>query len=368
MRLFLQTLLLAIAVLAWVPGVSAQDQSVFQVKDVAVDVTARSASDARTVAILQGERMAFSRLFRKLVAEEDWALEPTLANEDLTALVQGFDVSDERSSSTRYLANLNVTFDAEKIRSYLGSLGVSFAETRTRPTLILPLLTYAGTDVLWGSQNTWMQAWRDYPLSASLINYHLPENSAADWTTLSPRHLHAKRTDRVNAAMARYDVSDVILAHAELKRAALPGSASLNISISRGQALSPLFELLVSQQPGEDVAQMMHRAIERIDATLSEAWKSRVLIQYGSQQHIEAHVAVEDFTSWRAMVAKLETIPQIRDLSVDSLGFDTAQLSFDFYGGIEQLRVAMEEQGLTLREESEGAWRIAEVVREEGEQ
>ena len=77
------------------------DQGVFSVSGVAVDVSAQSASAARTIAHQDGQREAFKRLFQKLVAEEDWAFQPTLANEDLAPLIRGFDVKNERSSLTR---------------------------------------------------------------------------------------------------------------------------------------------------------------------------------------------------------------------------------------------------------------------------
>ena len=106
-------------------GLQAQENSVFFVSGVEVDVTAASARDARNIALLDGQRAAFSQLYRKLVAEEDWAYEPTLANDQLAPLVQGFDVHDERSSATRYSATLDVKLDADRTREILGGLAVS---------------------------------------------------------------------------------------------------------------------------------------------------------------------------------------------------------------------------------------------------
>lgn len=347
MRIFkLLTVLFAIAL---AQPAHAQDDSVFFVSNIEVDVTAASASDARNIALLDGQRAAFSRLYRKLVAEEDWAYQPTLANDQLAPLVQGFDVHDERSSETRYIATLDVKFDGDRVREILGGLGVSYAETRTKETLILPLLSMAGTDILWGMQNIWLDAWRGYPTGASLIHYVLPNNDLKDQRLLSARHLISLRPDRVDAHLNAYELGDVITVHAKVHRAGLVGSTALNIKAYRGAAMVPLFEIFVSQQNGESLDEVLRRAVGRVDATLSEAWKSRVLIQYGSQEHMQAFVKVDDFEAWRGIIQSLGNIAQIRGLNVDSLAFEQARLSFDYYGGIEQLRIALGEQGLDLR-------------------
>jgi hypothetical protein len=282
-----------------------------------------------------------------------------LANDQLAPLVQGFDVHDERSSETRYIATLDVSFNAERTREILGGLGVSYAETRTKETLILPLLSMAGADILWGRQNIWLDAWNAYPTGASLIHYVLPRNDLKDQRLLSPRHLRALRPDRVSSHLNSYELEDVIIAHADVHRAGLTGATSLNVKTYRGAAMVPLFEIFVSQQNGESLEDLLKRAVERVDSTLSEAWKGKVLIQYGSQDHMKAIVQVGDFETWRGIIQSLDNIAQIRSLNVESLAFEEARLSFDYYGGLEQLRVALGEQGLFLLTRPDDTFEIA---------
>jgi len=343
----------------WGNALQAQENNVFFVSGVEVDVTAASARDARNIALTNGQREAFSQLYRKVVAEEDWAYEPTLANDQLAPLVQGFDVHNERSSDTRYIATLDVSFNADRTREILGGLGVSYAETRTKETLILPLLSLAGTDILWGSQNIWLDAWKAYPTGASLIHYVLPKNDLKDQRLLSPRHLLALRPDRISAHLSSYELEDVIIAHANVRRAGLTGTTSLNVKTYRGAAMVPLFEIFVSQQNGESLDDLLKRTVDRIDSTLSEAWKAKVLIQYGSQDHMSAVVQVRDFEAWRAIIQSLDNIAQIRSLNIESLAFEEARLSFDYYGGLEQLRVALGEQGLFLLTRPDNGYEIA---------
>ncbi|MGD8326769.1 MAG: DUF2066 domain-containing protein [Sphingomonadales bacterium] len=359
------TIILTAIFLAALPSLAqTPDQNVFSVSGVKVDVSAGSASDARNIALIDGQREAFSKLYRKLVAEEDWAYEPTLANDQLTPLIQSFEVRDERTSDTRYIATLDVSFDPENMRELLGGLRVSFAETRTKPTLVLPLLTMAGTDILWGQQNIWLDAWRAFPTGASLIHYIIPNNDLNDQRLLSPRHLLSLRPDRIKAHLDAYETSEVLVVHAKLQRAGLTGSTSLNVKTYRGVTMAPLFEILVTQQKGEDLAALLNRAVSRIDSTLSEAWKAKVLIQYGSQENMQVHVDISDYEDWRDIFSRLEAITQIRSLNVESLAFDQARLSFDYYGGIEQLQVALGEQSLALVSGQDGSYEIKRAVEE----
>lgn len=336
----------------------APDQNVFSVADIKVDVSAGSASDARNIALMDGQREAFSKLYRKLVAEEDWAYEPTLANDQLTPLIQSFEVRDERTSDTRYIATLDVSFDPQNMRELLGGLRVSFAETRTKPTLVLPLLTMAGTDILWGQQNVWMDAWRAFPTGASLINYTIPHNDLNDQRLLSPRHLLSLRPDRIKAHLDAYKINDVLIAHADLRHTGLTGSTALRVKAYRGATMAPLFEILVTQQKDEDLEALLGHAVIRIDSILSEAWKGKVLIQYGSQEQMNARVEISNYDDWRDIFQRLESISQIRALNIDSLAYDHARLSFEYYGGIEQLQVALGEKDLRLVPNENGSYEI----------
>ncbi|RME65405.1 MAG: DUF2066 domain-containing protein, partial [Alphaproteobacteria bacterium] len=234
--------MLALLALAALPAASQQqrEESLFTIDNIMVDVTARSATEARQLAMAQAHRMGFERLFAKLVAEEDQALMPALGDDEIAALVQAVDVVDERTAPTRYLATLAVVFDVAAVRQLLGALNVSFAETRSRPMLVLPVLRHGGADCLWGESNFWLARWRDYPTHGSLIDFRLPANSLGDVMLISARQALAVQPERLAAAAARYDSAEVLVPLAVLDRADPSAPWRLQISVTRGPARQPV--------------------------------------------------------------------------------------------------------------------------------
>lgn len=341
-------------------NVYAQDNDVFRITGVEVDVTAPSAIAARRIALDQGQREAFHQLFQRLVAEDDWLAEPNLPNEDLADLILGFDIHDERTSSTRYLATLDVSFAPERVRRLLGSLNVAFAETRTRPFLVLPVLHYAGVDTLWGQYNPWADAWRQDPVAGSLIRYVLPDNDIQDRVLLNVQDVIVPDIERIEGLITRYNAEDILIADAHLAHSGLDGRASLRVELKQGLDIEPAFEILVNQQAGEDLNNMLARGVKRLDALLLQDWKKRVLIQYGSQETLSAYVEFDDFETWRHVIDGLNAIPQVRNLNVERLTFDHGDIRFEFYGGLDQLQVAMAELSLFLAPQMDDHWLITD--------
>ncbi|MBC8239360.1 MAG: DUF2066 domain-containing protein, partial [Alphaproteobacteria bacterium] len=120
------------------PALAASD--VFEVTDVPVDATAESAVAARGQALAAGQLEAFTRLLRRLTLRENHAILPIPDTNTVSTYIRDFSVSDERTSSVRYLANLHVRFKSADIRALLGEFGLPFAETISKPTVVLPVL------------------------------------------------------------------------------------------------------------------------------------------------------------------------------------------------------------------------------------
>ena len=126
----------------------AQEPRVFEVRDVAVDVTAASTNAAREKALALGERMAFARLLDRLTMRVDQSRLPDFSASEIAAYVQDFEVAEEKASAVRYLARLNFRFKAEDVRNFLIDRTIPFAETSSKPVLVLPVYQAAGTLLL----------------------------------------------------------------------------------------------------------------------------------------------------------------------------------------------------------------------------
>ena len=107
---------------------------------VAVDSRADNEFAAKSAAIAKGETDAFRVLLERLTLQRDHDRLPNLDRKSVSALLRDFSVDAEKFGGGRYIATLTVRFKAGAVRKLLGDADIPFAETTSRPVLILSLI------------------------------------------------------------------------------------------------------------------------------------------------------------------------------------------------------------------------------------
>ena len=107
---------LALGGLALPVPARAQGMDVFEVRDVAVDVTAETAAQAREQAHAEGQAGAFRTLLERLTLRIEHEGLPKLKADEIASYIKDFSVADEKTSSVRYLARLTFHFKPKEVR------------------------------------------------------------------------------------------------------------------------------------------------------------------------------------------------------------------------------------------------------------
>ncbi|MFA4994100.1 MAG: hypothetical protein WC521_02215 [Bdellovibrionales bacterium] len=85
----------------------------YTITDVKVDVTADTAAHARDQALMQAERKAFVQLCARLETDTD---ANKFSDDDIAALVQSFEVQNERLSAVRYIGIYTIHFSPSAVQ------------------------------------------------------------------------------------------------------------------------------------------------------------------------------------------------------------------------------------------------------------
>ena len=155
-------------------------EDIFVVRDVLLDERAETAAAARTRALALGQREAFARLEARLTRSVHRGLAANINVDTLRFLVDAIQIDDEKTSDVRYLANLTVTFKPDAVRDLFRFNGVPFAELRSRPLTILPVLAAVDRYILWADANPWREAWRNHPEGTGLVPMLAPIGDLID--------------------------------------------------------------------------------------------------------------------------------------------------------------------------------------------
>jgi hypothetical protein len=207
LRLSLLVLLAGLALGAYAAE-AAPAPDLFTVTGVKVDATAESATAARDIAMAQGRPVAWTKVFRRLVAQGNWRKQPQLDENALLRMVRSFEVANERRSTTRYLADVTYHFNPVAVRAALRQAGVAYTEARARPALVIPVVAGKGVEPM----SPWFAAWKDPAMQQGLVPFVLPGGDPGDEEVLSRADIVQADWASVAPLARRYNAAEVIIA------------------------------------------------------------------------------------------------------------------------------------------------------------
>src|SRR6201996_525925 len=156
---------LALALLFTTPA-GAED--LYTVSGVHVDASAASSAEALNIAIAQGRPKAWQILYRRLTRQQDWTRLPTLDAATLVRLSRNYTPTNERRSTTRYVADVTYIFNPDAVARLLRGAGIAFT---TQASAARILLVPMAPGVTGGG---WAQAFASPSLQAGGVSFSLP--------------------------------------------------------------------------------------------------------------------------------------------------------------------------------------------------
>jgi hypothetical protein len=280
--------------------------------------------------------------------------------DSIANMVRDFEVFDERTSSVRYLAELRIRFQPQAVRRFLRAREVPFAETLSKPVVVLALYGAAGDAILWEGRNPWRAAWAAVERPAGLVPFVIPIGDLADIRTISA----AEALDNDGAALdriaERHGAGDVLVTQAIPAGNPLAGRASAQIVTSRigTAAQERTFVDNVRQREGESLQDMLGRAVAEVAREVDEAWKHANLLRFEAEQGMSVEVPIAGLDEWVSVRRRLESIPLIGAANLRQMTRDLAQVDLTYYGDTEQLRLALAQSDLTLKEGGASGWTL----------
>ena len=394
----------------------AAGDDVFVVPRVPVQASGETATAAKDAAQSTGRRRAMDLLLRRLTPEEDWIYLPTLATGSaaqsagdgsgktaidispslLVGLESGFEVYSEKASSASYRAYITYRFKPDEVRRLLKNAHIPYSEAQTRVALVLPVLQTDSGVYLWESNNPWMAAWKVRPYTHELTPMTAPLGDLEDSSAISARQALVGDPAALAAIAARYNVSQVIVAHARLTQK--DGANQLTVRLINGHRESgkaDLTELLGEEidvdtdgaaaqtfsyaegdedfaaRVGEVLAQtfltepvgnfpsLAERSIEYAIAKYASGWKSRTLIDHSKEARLPVTAFFDRIEDWSKIRSALIATPLVGSVQVSSLSRRGAEMDVRIFGEPARMQVAMENQGIVFWSETGERWFLA---------
>ena len=346
---------------------TARGEAVFTVAHVPIDAEAASSAEARELAIAAGQRDALEILLRRLTVEG--ASLPAPAEDSIAAMVAGFEIDRELVSTTRYRASLTVDFDPAEVRRLLRESGVAYAETLSKPVLVVAVQRDPGGILLWEDGNRWRRAWEERPPNGGLVPILLPLGDIIDLGTVDAKRALASDAEALVALGRLYGTSAVAVAVAGLSGSsavakpsapaeagtagadgeASAGGGALTLSLRRIAAGDePAVARTLIGRTGESERALLERGTDRVVALLEDAWKAANLIRYDEDHVLQATVPIASLGEWVSIQRRLAALAMVAAVEIDSLSLREGRLTLRYHGSADQLRLALDQSDLAL--------------------
>lgn len=339
---------LLLAVFAVAPAAAGD---LYTVKGVHVDETAKSSAEARTVAQAKAQQLALGELLKRLTLPEDWPSLPQVDARTAQDAVRGFAVASEKTSSTRYIADLNVSFQPDTVRRMLRARNIAFGETQAKTAVLLAVLDKPGARLLWEDQNPWRDAWASVDLADAMTPLVMPMGDVQEFTTVTAAQAVAGDKAALAALAARYGTDEVVVAQGVTDAA----GTKLDVTLTRygpSGAEAPIRKTFSGQ--GADFAGLARSAASASLLALGEPWKRETAVRAGEKAQLTASVFFSGLDQWEAIRKALGRAALVEGMQVEGIAANGAEVQINYRGTPDKLALSLAQANIALAQDADG--------------
>jgi len=336
------------ATVAAIMAFPAAAQDIFTVSGVHVDERAETAAAARERALEIGQRKAFEEVVARLTLPEDRAGLAMPDTSTIINMVRDFGVSNEKTSSVRYIADMTVRFKDDELRRFLRFRDISFAELQSKPVMIVPVYRSNNFVNLWDDPNPWRDVWARNIATSGLVPIKAPIGDLTDISTVSAEQAESGSMERLSQLAKRYGADVAVVASAEVSGP--EGGETVDVSVTRYEpnGAPQIFGVQEKTQAGETLDETLVRAAKAVQDQLADGWKRANLINYSTGGNLMVFIPITGLGDWAGIEDKLIGLPVVRNARVIAMSKREVQLSIEYVGSTNQLQTALNQQNLSL--------------------
>lgn len=360
MKVFLTMLLFSLSVATGVRAAPA-DSKMFSAGGIKVDVTAETAAKAREQALQDGQKRALMVVMERITP--DYVVEQLaeLVPDDIINMVRDMSVSNEKTSSVRYMATLDVSFNADAVRDLLRQNGLPYVRTSGKQMLILPVYkrSPAASPVLWDEDNPWLRAWNNRTVESYMIPLTVPAGDLADNNLLNVEQVVQGDLKAAENLAKRYEAEGILVVRMTRNGAVFTVDAMAMDEATASEIKNFSFTLPLKKNTASTYA----NAVKKVVNYLENVWKRDQMVQFNEVTPLVAMVPVSTVKQWTVIQKRLDRIPLISSYNLQAARAGVLQLTIFFAENLDRLQKEMAKRMLKLTVLPSGVFKLQAAER-----
>ena len=335
-------LLIALCWVAIAPA-AAQNNPLYTVSGVSVDVSDKDARRAKLKAISEAQVKAFDILLERLGGERAQSRLKRLSAAEIGRMMASLSIEEERMGPGRYIGRLTVRFLPDQVRSALNQAGITYSEEQAPPIVVMPVWREAQGPVAW-ADNPWRSAWLSLNAQDALVPIVVPLGDLADSQTITAEEAVAGRQEKLQALRSRYSAEAILVAIAEPA-----GDGAVRASLWGESPLGRVaFDQTFTAADG-GLAAAAREAASQFHAALIAQWRNiRSPTRPSVVQALSVAVPFSRFEEWNSIRSQLLTTQGVAGVDISTLAKNGAIVRLNYAVPLDELKAALAEKRLNL--------------------
>ena len=338
------------------------EETLFTVNNIAVDVTASTASLAREKAMTEVRERAIKMVFNRILMPQDIERIPTLSAKDIFEMVREVTILEERTSAVRYIARLTIAFDANSVKKLLSDAFIPFVVETSKPALMLPIYRQANRlPVLWEESNSWLKEWvKNYPQNV-VVPLLLPYGELSDISTINANQAEQLNETALRAIASNYKTDIVYIASA-VSYEGLEARVEVEITSFNTKTKQVFnFErpIIIFKSPEQNIADILRQGVALTANEIENNWKEEKSVYFSIDSNMILVAKTGSLPELNSITKILENIPLVQKVNVQATTKDKAQFNLSFAGNISNVINNINNKGYDV-EFNRGYWILKE--------
>ena len=220
----------------------------------------------------------------------------------------------------------------------------------SRPLVILPVLVEGDNQLLWDETNSWFDSWGEYVRLDGLLPLVVPHRELSDISLISAEQASAGNMESLRAVSEKYKARGVLVLIAEFNSILDSKIQRVEIKLISYSKNSPLDERLLAYESQVEmpVPEFQRQVVLAQKQQFEEDWKQANLLSGGSFNGLTALVPAKRLSDWLEIEKRLKQVATVKHIEISRMSVRETEINIRFQGATEQLRVALEQNGLGL--------------------
>jgi hypothetical protein len=305
----------------------AQNTNPYSVENIAVNVSGKTPTDARNIAVATARRDAFLVLLSRL--EINVAIANIITNEEIADMVMSEQIDNEKIAGNSYFATFNILFAKNFVDHILGKKNLqNIVLKEVENCLIIPVKklrdeNLGERNLLWEESNDWKMAIVknvDAKRNSSESKFIVPDADIENLAVLSRDNISSMNFNAFQPMMERYNANKVytlFFSHDQIENKILIDVFLLD-RLQKKQ-----FRLSFVNAGSSQYEVMMGKVAAKTVEYLFSLQRSQ---QTSESSVIKMQVNFSNLERWLELKNKIENSGVVADFTVESISRDYANL------------------------------------------